>query len=89
MGLLPDSKNAGCAYAKNAGNVFQATDFKGDRQLATPVCITVRASIGIASLRWWENVPGIAGACATHNFTYLARGPLGMMRIISIKLVLS
>ena len=22
-----------------------------------------------------ENVPGILGACATHNFTYLARGP--------------
>ena len=22
-----------------------------------------------------ENVPGIPGACATHNFTYLARGP--------------
>ena len=24
-----------------------------------------------------ENVPGIPGACATRNFTYLARGPLG------------
>ena len=24
----------------------------------------------------WENVPGIPGACATHNFTYLARGLL-------------
>ena len=23
-----------------------------------------------------ENVPGIPGACTTHNFTYLARGPL-------------
>ena len=23
-----------------------------------------------------ENVPGIPGACATHNFTYLARGPM-------------
>ena len=22
-----------------------------------------------------ENVPGIPGACATHNFTYLAKGP--------------
>ena len=22
-----------------------------------------------------ENVPGIPGACATHNFTYMARGP--------------
>ena len=25
------------------------------------------------------NVPGIPGACATRNFTYLARGPLGNM----------
>ena len=23
----------------------------------------------------WENVPGITGACATCNFTYLVRGP--------------
>ena len=23
-----------------------------------------------------ENVPGIPGTCTTHNFTYLARGPL-------------
>ena len=23
----------------------------------------------------WENVPGIPGACATHKFTYLVRGP--------------
>ena len=23
----------------------------------------------------WENVPGIPGACAARNFTYLARGP--------------
>ena len=25
--------------------------------------------------RWRENVPGISGACAIHNFTYLVRGP--------------
>ena len=27
-----------------------------------------------------ENVPGIPGACATHNFTYLARGPCYLMK---------
>ena len=27
------------------------------------------------SWRWGENVPGIPGACATRNFTYLVRGP--------------
>ena len=36
-------KIAGCASAENAGNVFPATDFKGNRQLAIPVCLTVRA----------------------------------------------
>ena len=38
---------------------------------------------GIANLRFplkvggVENVPGIPGACTTHNFMYLLRGPLG------------
>ena len=32
--------------------------------------------VGITSLRWRGNVPGIPGACATRNFTYLSRGPL-------------
>ena len=37
-------KIAGCACAGNAGNVFPATDFKGNRMLAIPACITARAS---------------------------------------------
>ena len=37
-------KPAGCVCAGNAGNVFPATDFKGNRQLATPACITAHAS---------------------------------------------
>ena len=36
-------KIAGCACAGNAGNVFSATDFKGNRELAIPACITARA----------------------------------------------
>ena len=35
---------SGCTCAGNAGNVFPATDFKGNRQLAIPTCITARAS---------------------------------------------
>ena len=31
--------------------------------------------VGIANPRWPGNVPGIPGACATRNFTYLVRGP--------------
>ena len=38
------SKIAGCACTGNAGNVFPATDFNGNRQLAIRVCITARAS---------------------------------------------
>ena len=37
-------KIADCACVGNAGSVFTATDFKGNRQLAIPARITVRAS---------------------------------------------
>ena len=37
-------KIVGCACTGNAGSVFPATDFKGDRQLVIPACITARAS---------------------------------------------
>ena len=36
-----------------------------------------------------ENVPGISGACATHNFTYLARGPWGSENIWDFLLLLA
>ena len=49
-------KIACCTCARNAGNVFPVTNFKGNRGGG-------------------ENVPGIPGACATFNFSYLARGP--------------
>ena len=35
---------ADCACAGNAGNVFTTTDFKGNRLLAIPACITERTS---------------------------------------------
>ena len=43
MGLLPDTKIAGCACAGNAGNVFPDTEFKGNQWLAIPTCITARS----------------------------------------------
>ena len=61
--------------------------FPRHRRLANPACITARAlctcryacrdrllavSFEVGSE---ENVPGILGACANHNFTYLVRGP--------------
>ena len=73
---------ANCACAGNAGNVFPH-----HRGLAIPTCITARASRTCRDAcrdRWLavpfevgggENVPGILGACATRNFTYLVKGP--------------
>ena len=31
-----------------------------------------------------ENVPGIPGACVTHNVTYLARGPYGIVFTVNL-----
>ena len=71
-----------CACARNAGNVFPH-----HRGLAIPTCIAARAwrtcrdacrdrylavSVEVGG---GENVPGIPGACATRNFTYLVIGP--------------
>ena len=57
-------KIADYACTANTGNPFPATDFKGSCYLA--ITLTRRSG---------ENVIGIPGACATGNFTYMARGP--------------
>ena len=65
-------KITGCAWAGNAGNVFPAANFKGtasDPDMHHDTCRDGFRDSGV------ENVPGIPGECATHNFTYLARGP--------------
>ena len=75
-------KSAGCACAGNTGNVFPV-----HRGFAIPTCITTRASrtcrdacrdrLPVVSFEvgGGKNVPGIPGAWATRNFTYLVRGP--------------
>ena len=75
-------KIVGCACAGNAGNVFPATDFKRKTLVSDPgmhhvTCVTHVPWCMSGSLTHGggENVPGIPGACATRNFTYLARGP--------------
>ena len=64
-------KIAGCACAGNAGNVFPATDFKGNRDLGmhrgtcvtqVPWCVS-----GLLTCGGGENVPGIPSACATRT----------------------
>ena len=82
MGLLPDTRNCGCACAGDAGNVFPITAGERSRHASRHVR-HARAVMhaGIANYRFplksaaGENVPGIPGACATCNFTYLIRGP--------------
>ena len=48
---------AGCTCAGNAGNVFPATDFKGNRQLTIPACITAReyGSNFTIIWSWWRH----------------------------------
>ena len=82
MGLLPHTSNCGCACAANAGNVFPATTCKQSRHASRHVRDARDVMhAGIANSRFplnlaaGENVPGIPGACATHKFTYLVRGP--------------
>ena len=82
MGLLPDTQNCRCACAGNAWNVFPVTTGARSRHASRHVR-DARAvmHVGIANLRFplksaaGENVPGIPGACATCNFTFLVRGP--------------
>ena len=82
MGLLPDTKNCGCACTGNAGNVFPAIAGKRSRHTSRHVRY-VRAVLHAGIANWWfplksaaeENVPSFPGACTTCNFTYLIRGP--------------
>ena len=72
-------KIAGCACAGNAGNVFPATNFKGNQPLVsdpgmhrgTRVTHVPWSMSGSLTRGGGENVPGIPGACATRNFAYL------------------
>ena len=77
IGSYQICKIACCACAGNAGNVFPVTNFKGNRYLAIPACITTRTwcMSGSLSAIGGENAPGTSGACAPCNFTYLARSP--------------
>ena len=75
-------KIAGCVCAGNAGNVFSRHQLQMKLLVSDPdmhhgTCVTHVQWCMSGSLTHGggENVPGIPGACATHNFTYLARGP--------------
>ena len=81
MELLPDTQNRGLCMRREWRERFPRR-----RGLAIPTCITARAwrtcrdafrdrlqavSLEVGS---GENLPGIPGACAKRNFTFLVRG---------------
>ena len=75
-------KIAGCACAGNAENIFprgrlQRKLLVSDPDMHHGTCVTHVPWCMSGSLNrgGGENAPGIPGACATHNITYLARGP--------------
>ena len=74
-------KIAGCACAGNTGNVSPPPRVS-DPEMHHDTCVThvpwcMPGSVTSGFLWSWgrENVPGIPGACTTHNFAYLVRGP--------------
>ena len=76
------SKIAGCACAGNTGNVFPRRRLQRKPLVSHPdmhhgTCVTHAPWCMSGSLTrdGGENVPGIPGACANPNFTYLGRGP--------------
>ena len=83
MDLLPNTLNSGLRMRRECRERFPC-----QLTLAIPTCITARAwhtcrdawqdrQLAVSfEVSGGENVPGIPGACATHNFTYLAWGPL-------------
>ena len=69
--LLPDKQNCGSRMRWECREHFPRNWLQ-----RKPLVLYARAvmHIGIANQRWRENVPDIPGACATRDFTYLARG---------------
>ena len=79
-------KIVGCACAGNAGSVFprhrlQRKPLVSDPGMHHGTCIThVPWCLSVSLTRdCEENVPGISGACAFRNCTYLVRGPCIML----------
>ena len=84
MGLLPDTQHCGLRMRREHRERFfrhrlrRKTVFSepgmhhGTCVMHVPWCMSGSLTCGGG-----ENVPGIPGACATRNVTYLARGPWG------------
>ena len=74
------------AHASGMPGTFPpAAEFKGNRELAIPVCITARAMhVRIAYPRWRGKRSRYSRRIRTRNLRYLARGPLKGITIFAI-----
>ena len=82
MGLLPDRRNWGLRICQECRELFpshprQRKPLVNDPGMHHGTCVThvPWCMSGSLTCGGGENVPGIPGACATRNFTYLVRGP--------------
>ena len=74
----PLTRIVGCAWARNAGTppTFSPPPLVSDPSMHHGTCVThvPWCMSGSRTRGGGENV-SVPGACATHNFTYLVRGP--------------
>ena len=89
-GLLPDTLNCGLRMRRECRERFPRHRLQRKPLVSDPgghhgTCVTHVPWCMPESLTrsGGENVPGIPGACATRNFTYLVRGPWGVSDISS------
>ena len=81
MDLLPDTQNCGLRMRRERfpRHRHQRKPLVNDPGMHHGTCVThvPWCMSGSLTSGGGENVPRIPGACATRNFTYLARGPWG------------
>ena len=89
MGLLPDTHNYGLRMRRECRERFprprlQRKPLVNDPAMHHGTCVThvPWCMSGSLTCGGGGNVPGIPGACATHNFTYLARGPCDLLCLL-------
>ena len=81
MGFLPDARNCGLRMCREcrehfclAPRVSNPDLHDGTCMMDVPSCMPGSLNKVSFEVGGRENVPGIPGACATHNFAYLVRG---------------
>ena len=90
MGLLPGTQNCGLRMRRECRERFprhrlQRKPLVSDPDMHHGTCVAhvPWCMSGSLTRGGGENVPGILGACATHNFAYLVRGPWHCLCMIS------